>query len=173
MTKEQKAHVEATLIQRIDDLARDRSRESDEAIAALTRELIVLHDVKFDKPVIAPHIRAAEKYAVEKALEDAAKRVIASSSSVVPPTVPLSSYDGLTPEEAQSMLADVEAAKEKKSYTPVFVGASGVTYIGGVKLEAVKTIVGFSENGVHEVRIAFDTDKATNHYRPKKEGLFE
>lgn len=173
MTKEQKAHVEAVLIQRIDDLARDRSCKSDEVIAALTRELIVLHDVKFDKPVIAPHIRAVEKYAVEKAVEDAAKKVLSSSSSVVPPTVPLSSYDGLTPREAQSMLADVEEAKEKKGYTPVFVGASGVTYIGGVKVEGVIEIQGLFERGVHKVQIVFDTDKTTNNYRPKKEGLFK
>lgn len=170
MTKEQKSHVEAVLIQRIDDLARDRSCKSDEVIAALTRELIVLHDVKFDKPVIAPHIRTAEKYVIEKAVEDAAKKAISSSSPVTPPTVPLSSYDGLTSEEAQSMLADVEEAKEKKSYTPVFVGASGVTYIGGVKLEAVTKMTGFSERGVHEVHIAFDTNKVTNNYRPKKGG---
>ncbi len=139
MTKEQKSHVEAVLIQRIDDLARDRSGESDDSIARLTRELTGIH------------------YAV---CDESERRI--------KPSIP--SYDGLTPEEAQSMLADVEEAKEKKSYTPVFVGASGVTYIGGVKLEAVTKMTGFSERGVHEVHIAFDTNKVTNNYRPKKGG---
>lgn len=139
MTKEQKAHVEAILIQRIDALAKDRFGEPDDAIARLTRELAEIHYVVCDE---------AER-------------------GIKPPAP---SYDGLTPEEAQSMLADVEEAKEKKSYTPVFVGASGVTYIGGVKLEAVKTMTGFSERGVHDVCIVFDTNKVTNNYRPKKKG---
>lgn len=139
MTKEQKAHVEAVLIQRIDALAKDRFGEPDDAIAAITRELVNVHFAMCEE-----------------------------SEREIKPFTPI--YDGLTPEETAAMLVDVAAAKEKKGYTPVFVGASGVTYIGGVKLEAVKTIVGFSERGVHEVRIAFDTDKATNHYRPKKEG---
>lgn len=140
MTKEQKAHVEAVLIQRIDNLAKDRFGEPDEAIARLTRELAEIHYIVCDE---------AER-------------------GIKPPT-PIPSYDGLTPEEAQSMLADVAAAKEEKGYTPVFIGASGATYIGGVRLEAVRTMIGLSERGVHEVRIVFDTNKVTNHYRPKKE----
>ncbi|MDO4156247.1 MAG: hypothetical protein Q4D37_05655 [Oscillospiraceae bacterium] len=138
MTKGQKAHVEAVLIQRIDDLAKDRSNESDKAIAAITRELINVHFAMCEE-----------------------------SEREIKPFTPI--YDGLTPEETAAMLADVATAKEGKGFTPVFVGKSGVTYIGGVKLEAVKTIVGFSERGVHEVRITFDTDKATSHYRPKIE----
>lgn len=139
MTKEQKAHVEAVLIQRIDALVKDRFGEPDDAIAAITRELVNVHFAMCEE-----------------------------SEREIKPFTPI--YDGLTPEETQSMLADVEEAKEKKSYTPVFVGASGVTYIGGVKLEAVKTMTGFSERGVHDVCIVFDTNKVTNNYRPKKEG---
>ena len=139
MTKEQKAHVEAVLIQRIDALAKDRFGEPDDAIAHLTRELVNVHFAMCEE-----------------------------SEREIKPFTPI--YDGLTPEEAQSMLADVAAAKEEKGYTPVFVGASGATYIGGVRLEAVRTMIGLSERGVHEVRIEFDTNKVKNNYRPKKEG---
>ena len=141
MTKEQKAHVEAILIQRIDSLAKDRFGEPDDAIAHLTRELVNVHFVICDE-----------------------------AEQGIKPPISIPNYDGLTPEEAQSMLVDVAAAKEEKGYTPVFVGASGATYIGGVRLEAVRTMIGFSERGVHEVRIEFDTNKVKNNYRPKKEG---
>ena len=141
MTKEQKAHVEAILIQRIDSLAKDRFGEPDDAIAHLTRELVNVHFVICDE----------------------------AEQGIKPPiSIPI--YDGLTPEETAAMLVDVAAAKEEKGYTPVFVGASGATYIGGVRLEAVRTMIGLSERGVHEVRIEFDTNKVKNNYRPKKEG---
>lgn len=141
MTKEQKAHVEAVLIHRIDALAKDRFGEPDDAIARLTRELAEIHYVVCDE----------------------------AEQGIKPPiSIPI--YDGLTPEETAAMLVDVAAAKEEKGYTPVFIGASGATYIGGVRLEAVRTMIGFSERGVHEVRIEFDTNKVKNNYRPKKEG---
>lgn len=147
MTKEQKAHVEAVLIQRIDSLAKDRfCDESDEAIARLTRELAEIHYVVCDE---------AER-------------------GIKPPT-PIPSYDGLTPEEAQSMLADVEEAKEKKSYTPVFVGASNSVYVGGVKVEGVSSIDVIPRGrDMHEVCITFDTNRAVCRRQPKreKEGWF-
>lgn len=146
MTKEQKAHVEAVLIQRIDALAKDRFGEPDDAIARLTRELAEIHYVVCDE----------------------------AEQGIKPPiSIPI--YDGLTPEETAAMLVDVAAAKEEKGYTPVFVGASNSVYVGGVKVEGVNSIDAIPRGrDMHEVCITFDTNRAVCRRQPKreKEGWF-
>ena len=61
-------------------------------------------------------------------------------------------YDGLTTEEIAAMRKDTErdrhrvgsksiwTSKTRLRYTPIFIGKSGVVYVGGVKLEAVRYV---------------------------------
>lgn len=61
----------------------------------------------------------------------------------------MAEYDGLTTEEIAAMRKDTErdrhrvgskpiwTSKTRLGYTPIFIGKSGVVYVGGVKLEAV------------------------------------
>ena len=95
-------------------------------------------------------------------------------------------YDGLTDEEIAAMRKDTErdrcrvgskpiwTSKTKFGYTPIFIGKSGVVYVGGVKLEGVRFIENTCEtHGINTLCMVFDTDRVVDMREKARATLLE
>lgn len=105
---------------------------------------------------------------------------------IIPDCYNSADYDVLTDQELAAMRKDTErdrfkvgslpiwTSKTKLGYTPIFIGKSGVLYVGGVKLEGVY----FAENrqnsdGFNKLCIVFETDKVVDMREKTRTTLLE